>query len=40
VIAAGAEVWTMRNGKAIVHDSYDDWKEALQAAEVEADDER
>jgi hypothetical protein len=34
VIAFNAEVWTMKDGKAIAHRSYDDRDEALQAAGV------
>ena len=32
VTALDAEVWTMRNGKAIAHRGYDTWEEALEAA--------
>jgi uncharacterized protein len=35
VIARGAEIWTMRAGKAIAHRSYDSWEEALQSCGVQ-----
>ena len=34
VTALNAEVWTMRDGKAIAHRSYDTWEEALEAAQA------
>jgi ketosteroid isomerase-like protein len=35
VMALNADVWTMRDGKAVAHRSYDSWDEALEAAEVQ-----
>jgi ketosteroid isomerase-like protein len=34
VTALNAEVWRMRDGKAIAHRSYDTWEEALEAAKA------
>ena len=35
VVSSSADVWTMRDGKAIAFQGYDDREEALQAAAVQ-----